>query len=392
MPPQVIQTGLLAKLGGKFVTAHNQNKDALPDLGSQSIPPGINGIAELVECKLGTYKEGNNAGKTFAYMAGVSILPEYHLDPRTGATVKGPWRTAVTIPLCDTPTSGGKRKTFDDNYAYFLAHLKGLGFDVEAIEETDPVALEAAIVAGMDALKSSDPPVTFAFETRQGKPTKEYPDPRVFESWYGACPDPRTESPEDAAAAGVKDDSGDAHASRNGTAPKAPANRVQSAPAAAPKPGPGKPTSRPAPEPEPDAGEDDGLDVLVDAANGKGKPALTAQAEIHERGVAAGLDEDWMNATDTTWEEIRDAIREAGGSPAEDAAGDTAADDSGPPKKGEWFVYRPRDAKGNPGKRAVEVSVTNVYPKGRSADLRNEEDKKTVYKTVPWDHLEQAGA
>lgn len=80
--------------------------------------------------------------------------------------------------------------------------------------------------------------------------------------------------------------------------------------------------------------------------------------------------------------------------PAEDETTDeTAADDNGgdeseateetpEPQKDDVWMYKPPT-----GKKAVECDVVKVYPKTRTADLKDVADPKRVYKNVSWDKM-----
>jgi len=170
-----MKSGLAGKLGlagNKAVQSHKDDETKFP--GGGSLPTGIeNGIAQLVECKFDLFKSGDNTGEYYFMAAGVVLAP----STQDGIPILGLRTQLGPEPLCDTPKSRG-RKTVDEHISWVLNELRKLGVDTSSLTIED---LEATV----EALKAEAP--TFRFRTWKGKPTKDFPDPRVNEQWRGAC-------------------------------------------------------------------------------------------------------------------------------------------------------------------------------------------------------------
>jgi hypothetical protein len=102
------------------------------------------------------------------------------------------------------------------------------------------------------------------------------------------------------------------------------------------------------------------------------------------------------------WEAVSEFItsNQGGGEAAEGEAEAEAEAEPEPinPKKGEMYKYQVLDAKTKkplmnmkvkPPKplAPVDVEVTLVNTKSKTVDLKNVDDGKTIYKTVPFDQL-----
>jgi hypothetical protein len=182
----------------RLTEAHEEHKgDETKVGGGGELPPGIeNGIARLVDAKIGVYKQGNNEGEPFFMAAGVVLEPQFHpmLDPVTkkirNIPIEGLRTSIGPIPLCDTTTQAGKETPLADHYSELLNHLRLLGIETKDIDPTDVVAEDdnGNFISGtiLEALVDAAP--TFRFRTWQGKKTEQYPDPRVNHQWRGICP------------------------------------------------------------------------------------------------------------------------------------------------------------------------------------------------------------
>lgn len=128
---KVVQKSLLAaKLGNKGKQAFDnvKNNDVEFDTGA-NLPAGIeNGVAQLVECKFGTYESGDNKGELYFLAAGVVCAPKLH----EGVSVEGLRTQIGPEPLCDTPTRS--RKTVQEHFAWVVNELKKLGLDTGQLE------------------------------------------------------------------------------------------------------------------------------------------------------------------------------------------------------------------------------------------------------------------
>jgi hypothetical protein len=414
MPAKRTMSGLAAKLGDAGRKAWEAHKNDEVNYGQGGdLPGGIdNGIAQLVECKFGVYKTGDNAGEYFFYAAGTVVKPKEH----EGLPIEG-LRTQIMEPMCETP--GRSRETIEDHVAWVVNEMKKLGVATEDVAYDD---LESTAAA----LKESAP--YFMFRTWQGEATEQYPNPRVNHTWRKALPDYTPE------------DDGSAVTDNTAKAPSSPA-KAPAAAKAAPKPS-SAPKASPAAKPasdkevsEPGTGIGDELDALADKAD---EGDADAQAELTRRAVAAGIEEKAVEEAESfnavaqmmrdagaggesateggdsimelgrlaeedgdqeaadklmeigaehdldgnaypTWTEFAEAIVEAQGG----ASGETsAADADWAPAKGEMYFYTPPKAK-----KAVECEVMAVFEETRKVNLKNSDDGKTNYKGVSWDDL-----
>lgn len=203
MAKAVVKSGLAGKLGNKLNEAVLETKDnetVLP--GGGSLPAGIeNGVARLVDCRFGQYKEGTKqAGEYFFIAAGVMVAG----TDGAGLPVAGLRTTLGPEPIMDTPTRG--RATVKDHVDWVLNELRKLGADTSAMSdgsELEPLAaavLEAAPYFRVTTFK----PAKRLIEKRAGKyylgnDTKGYAteaalkaankywdqEPTVMETWRG---------------------------------------------------------------------------------------------------------------------------------------------------------------------------------------------------------------
>ena len=354
--------------------AHKGDTDTLQNSGD--LPAGVQGIAELVELKIGQYKDGAGLkGEPFFYAAGIVQEPKEFTDENGTSWKIAGLRTSIMEPLCDTPTRS--RKTFEDHYAYVLGVLRTYGLDTNAVEGN-----EEALTAAMDALSRAG--IYFQFRTWRGKKKSpgdagynekydgpDAPPPRVQHTWMQ-----QTEFTPDAESV-VKDKT----AKPSSAAPKASANGN-------PKPAPTAQKS--APEPEPKEADLDELAALVDESNDD-----DARQRLEELASEAGISEEAVGDAES-WAAVVELIRGAGEEKeGENANADGALDDKSAedwvPGVGEMYNFRPISAKTKkPAAKPVEVEVTAVNKKLKTVDLKNNDDGKTVYKGVKWDDLETA--
>lgn len=147
MAKAVTKSGLAGKLGAKLTEAVLETKDNETKMpGGGSLPAPIdNGIAQLVDCRFGQYKEGTDmAGEYFFYAAGVMVAGDCK-----GVPVKGLRTSIGPEPMCDTPKRTS-RPTVKDHLDWVLNELRKLGADTSGMEsgaDVEPLAaavLEAA--------------------------------------------------------------------------------------------------------------------------------------------------------------------------------------------------------------------------------------------------------
>ena len=174
MAKQTARSKFLATLkkkgGDKAFDAHKADETVFSSGGN--LPPGIEGgVAQLVDCKFDVFKKGKTEGEYFFFASGVVKEPKQH----NGVRVEG-LRTSIIEPMCDTP--GRSREDVDAHLEWVLNEMRKLGvntaeLDVEDLEET---------VADLREAKPH-----FRFRTWQGSATKQFPNPRVNETWNGTC-------------------------------------------------------------------------------------------------------------------------------------------------------------------------------------------------------------
>ncbi len=363
---------LFKLLGKQLVEAHNQHATAETVLpGGGDLPPGVNGIAQLVSCEIKLIKDGDNQGKPMFYAAGVVVEPETFYDKTTRQEMKvGGLRTNISEMLFDTPDRKGENsaKTVGDHIGRMYNYLRLLGLDTSQL---NPQNIEASMAALVES------GVYYRFRTWQGKATDEYPDPRTNHTWGEAVeyePEPAAEgavaaAPEPvaapvAAAAAPK-------AAKAGPAPKA-------APVAA-----AAPVVAPNANPDGAADEPD-LDKLGEDANGGEQEAIDKLVEL---ATAAGLDEATINGT-PAWGDLVPMIREAGGGAAAEVATEwvpEVKDIYG------WKVSTVNKGKKTVAKSATDCDVVAVDTDKKTVTLKDKATGKT-YKGVSWDELETSAS
>lgn len=346
------------------------------------LPGGItDGVAQLVEAKIGAYKEGKNQGKPFLYLAGVVV------EPKTATRVTKVWkngkveivetkeldiegqRTSQTLALCETKTKDGKVTTKADNEDRAQNHLRMLA----GPECLDGLETDDDFLQFLNDLKESGP--FFRFSTSSADPTAQYPTPRVWENWYG------TKGLEDyvpEATNGVLDSTG---------GDGAPPTDVT--------------TATPDPEPEQQPDEPVANEVGVDLAELAARVSAgddEALKELHDAAIGVGLtEEEWEACNDP------DEVLAAMGAKQAETLGaepEPAPEPAKPamPGKGEVWQMKVYD-KGKPvmvpkskppRQKTVAVEVTAVNLMKKTADVKNNADKKTVHKGVKFDDLVSA--
>lgn len=370
-PAPVLKVGgLFAKLGDKLAKAHqNHVKDETKISGGGELPGGINGIAQLIDCKFDIHKDGDNKGKYFFYAAGTVKQPTTFRDTDGNFSYVEGLRTSITEPIYDTLSR--TRKNVDEHIGWIYNELAKLGVDRATL---NPQTLEAVAAA----LKKAKP--HFRFHTFKGAKatTGKYKDqePRVAHMWDGLIDFEDTVDP---AAATVD------------------AGEVVDA----------TPTEEPAVDPA-EVDQSD-LEALVARA----PKDSTAQARLGEMAIATGHSPEVVAVT-PTWAEVADLIRnppqEGEGESTEEAstegesteeetseesteeAVEEAVEEVKPdPKAGDMFKFAPLDSK-DPAKKkrlkALQVQVVTSDANARVVSIKNMTDGRTVYKNVKWEMLE----
>lgn len=351
-------TSVLAKLGtaGRGAFEGNKGNAATFDAGGD-LPPGMSGIARLVEAKFDVFKQGANTGKPYFYAAGIVVTPRHFKDAEGNEHITEGQRTSIMEPLCDTPGSKGKRKTLNEHFAWVINELKKLGL---ATEELDYDSLEMAVAA----LKQASP--SFRFRTWRGDATPEFPDPRTNHVWNGAVSEELAPSANGAPHDAVDDSTG------------------------------GNEVPDPVPDAEAPALPEDLRELVTIAADESDERQGAAIEALKAAAEAAGLatdDESPFAATDN-WDDAVAMIEAA-------QQGDPGALGGEPevewePKKDDVYHYTPMDPKTKKPmvnsktkkKLRFECSVTAVDKKTKTVTLKNVDDGKTIYKGVKWEALE----
>ncbi len=346
MPAVTQQSLLIQKLGNAFVQAHEKAKtvEAAKDTGGD-LPAGIDGIAQLVDCRIMEIAAGKeNAGKLMFFAAGVVVLPKLH----EGIPIAGR-RTSIMEPIYDTPTRS--RKTVQEHINWVYSELKALG--LTKLDSIPANMVDAAI----EALKKSQP--FFRFRTWKGpkQTTGQYAgqEPRVQHKWGGVVNFKTNEKP--------KPD-------------------VKITPPAEPEP---EAQAPPPDEPDipPEMVDSGDLDSLIQRAKDGN---LEAQQSLNEQAQKLGIADDAIAATNT-WDELGDLIKGKTGpttdeEPNPDEAGETIG-------IGDQFNYKPVDKKTNkPVANPIKVEVTAIDEEKGTVTLKNIAKPTMMYLNVPMDQLE----
>ena len=408
----------LAKYGA--ASAHAESKDTEVRLGAGgNLPEGIEmGAAQLIEVKIGEYGPDTQLKGEPYFMARAIVREPVEYDGMT--TRIGP------EPLCDTPDSQGKRKTFADHWDWMYNELKKLGAADALSAMEDPVN---EIEGVMQALVESG--VHIRFRTWKGKATPAFPNPRVNEEWRGVIvdyvPPDRSNNVE------VENE----RAPANQPAKKSVVDKSKPTTAAPAKKAATKGIQRPSLDDEPlsdiasRAEEPDGKmereyltsravaagieqDVvenasdwsevvsLIEAAENPGQTG-DAGTEIDYAGLGATADEEFAEGTEgdacaelrtlaegagldpdsyPTWGELATAIEEASGSGSVD---DNTEPE--PPQKGQVVKYHWYDVKTKkPAAKATDCEVVAVDVKNKTVTLKNLATKQMAQK-IGFDQL-----
>jgi len=375
MPVQTKKSGIVARLGNRLKQAHKEHQhDEIKFSTFGDLPPGMSGIARLVDVKFDQVKAGkDNAGEYFFYVAGAVVSPEVFTD-KTGTEhlVKG-LRTSVIENMFDTP--GRSRETLSQHWDFVLNELRKLGIEPGDVDDiTDEV-----IEGWCKALKEIAP--TFRFRTWAGEKqtTGQYAgkDPRTQHVWLGLVDfNGATGGGTD-----TQDDSG-IPPSVNGR------QHEDEAPSASDS---GASGDMDADTVEEAAGDEVDLEALMELAKGESDAAGVAQNKLLDIAIGVGIPEAEATTTDT-WEELLELIRAAQGGGKEGEA----EPESDEPEVGNVARYKMLDAKtGKPGRKAVEVELLTVDKAKKTVTLKSLDTQKPVMdaKTkkaiqVPWAELE----
>lgn len=393
--PSTVQTKT-SKLGAKYgnkanqaVVAHAEDETTY---GFIALPPGIiNGVAQLQQCYFAEYKEGDNKGEYYFRASGVVIEPTVPVPTKTGPMIVTNLSTSIMVPFCET-NYNGKKVPMEDNIQRILLEMRRLGgpeFTAGAtVDDLEDLAAQLEEMAPF-----------FKFSTQARIAQKDVPDKGIkkgdvldgcFENWHGTqglddysppAPPKATVKAGGAAAAEVKPSGNGqkAESGKNGGQQPNPTHSTR-----AQKPTGKKPAAKePEPEPEPEAPEEVDLDALAaDAADTDSDTCTESGENLINLAIEAGVEEDWVRDSDTTWDMIVDAIRNQGDG---DQGGDENDQAAQIPKVGEELGYcpiNPRTKK--PVDKPVKCEVIAVNEDEETVDLRS---GKATYKNIPWSEI-----
>lgn len=332
------------KIISKSVSKHKGDET---NYGVVNLPGGIeNGIARLNDCKIDTYKSGNNEGEYYFLANGIVHSPDKN---NKGVPIKG-LRTQIMIPLCDTKKANGEIVSIDDHVQTVLNEIRKLGYDTS---EMDDDGLEDVL----EELKEVKP--FFRFSTSQSEPTDQYPNPRVWENWHGVRgledyepeeDDDEVEEDEEVQEEEEEEDDSDSDSDDEE-------------------------------EEEIEQGDGEDLGALAEAADSGDEDAEVKLTELAEE---ANIDPDEYE----TWAEVVEAMEPEEESEEEEdeesEEEEVGEEEEGviTPEKEEIYYYKP------PNKRKkVEVEVTAVFKSKETCNLRDLENEGKTYRGVAWSDL-----
>jgi hypothetical protein len=328
-------SGFLSKMStAKEAFEKHKGDEVKYDTGGE-LPAGVEGVAQLVECKFSQYEKGDKKGEYFFYAAGVVVEPKEH----DGLKIQGR-RTSIMEPLCETPTRS--RKSVDDHLQWILNQLKLLGAPVAEISFED---LEPTVVM----LKEAKP--YFKFRTWKGtkqKPTD--PEPMVNHVWNGIVEYEHEESADD----GVEDNTEEV---------------------AEPKKENKKEASKKEETKTVETVTDEEWNELATLADEMDEEA---QTNIEAKAKGLGIDVDNYDS----WGSVVEAIKEK-------LAVSDSEDDSGTEAEievGDLCHYKPISLKTKKPGKAVACEVVSVNESG-TYDLKNVDNEKIIYKDVSPDDM-----
>lgn len=348
---------------------------SLPSAGFQDPPPGIkNGIAQLDEVKIDTYKSGENEGKAYFQATATILEPLSHVytpssqgkatgDPVEVHTAGMP--TRIQIPIYDiTPKTGknmGKVTPWQEGAKKAAQFMRALGADTSKLRQVGDI--ESIAEALTRVARNPDTPIYLRFSTSVRQAQKIGDADGVWQNWHGTA-GLEDYTPPEGSEVGTVDNS--ASVSNDDQQGEALASGASS------------------------GGGDDlseaGLGELLEAAKGEEGTETPAQDELLRRAAeATGKTDEEINSTAESWEDVVAMIQ------ASSEAGEAGAAET-PPMKGDHFNYKPMEKKLGKmvkAKKDIEVLVTAVNEGKRTVDLKNTVDGKTVYKAVSWDDLEE---
>lgn len=341
MPAQTGKSGILSKIKGVNEAVLNARNNETKYSAGGDLPPGIEGgVAQLRECKIGTYQSGDMEGQAYFLANGRVISPKTH----NGSPVAGGLTQIGPEPICDTPNRS--RKTVKDHIDWVVNELQKLGIDTSVFKRGgDDIELACA------AIKKQQP--YFKFRTWVGQATTQFPNPRTQHDWRGVTEEP--EGMDEAAAGAVEEETPD------DDIPFEESSEAQS-------------------EPQ----EEIDLEQLASDADSGDKKAVQRLTQL---ALDSGLDESAVNDAGS-WSDVVGMMN---------GKHEEAEPEELNPQITNVFKYFPIDPKTKkPSKRGIEAEVVWVSNKSRLVTLRNMDthamvmgpDKKPLQ--IKWEDLHPA--
>jgi hypothetical protein len=350
MPGQKTTSLVMKKLGERGAKAARDHANDDVKIGNFELPAGIeNGVARLVEFVFQEIeKDGPNKGKLMFRATGIVVLPKLH----DGVSIEGQ-RTNISEMLFDTPSNNkDARQTIEDHIIWVQNEMKKLGLAGESV-------LVENWETSAAALKELAP--YFRFRTWKGKPTTEFPNPRVNHMWGGVLSD---YAPADSSTNDVVDHT----PVKTYSAPNDNADGALDTPTDT--------------KGDAAAAEDLSQVALEDVTKAASQGDTEAGQEMTRRALEAGISQEDADAT-KSWEELAQLIEAAGSSADSEPAQEYAW------AKDDVAMYSPLDPKTKKKvAKAIECEVMSSDPKSKTVQLRNLDNKKLTYKAVPWADLE----
>ena len=407
MPAQTGQSSLLKKLGGKAQQFLEKRKEAEPEMpGGGDLPAGIeNGVAQVVLCGFGTVQAGKkNAGALFF---------------QAQAVVKKPLVDAQGIPVAGRRTRIMKNVATAQQFAKGEFDEKAMGWAQDQLKMlagkgADPSMFTLDRLESTAAMIQKAKPHTL-FRTWKGrkqdvrqvngkwwlcnlnddgsvqgtvtgkgpyineeaaKKANEYAgrEPMVNHTWAGAVPYSDQAGSNTSAVSYNGQASGDGHLDDAAT------------------------------QAQEEGGADSGSEFnefqdigsLVEQAEAEDQEA---RKKLVEMALAAGVEqeaidgaEDWSAVAGLITghtEEAGDEALPEGEIPEEDGEPE---EEAWAPEKGEVYGYKPlvkdpKTKKVGRAKKPTDCQVTGVDTDAETVTLKNNTDKKTIYKDVKWSDL-----
>jgi hypothetical protein len=336
MPAQKSKVDIAGKLSKMFGKSHAKHKDDETIGSAGRLPGGVQGIAQLTAGKIDEYKTGANKGKMYFQLRGVVKTPlEYE-----GV------QTMIQEPLVDDPKNWNNAKTADEHYAEMLNTLRKLGCNTSEIDDSD-------IVDAIESLVEEGP--HFRYSTYQSEPTKQKPNPKVYENWHKKVDGYVSEGASDDAVEDNTKEETDEDTDEDTTDEEA----------------------------EDTSEEDEGTSEIVDwmavgkkADKGSPEDTSTLQEACEEHGVDPDDYDKWVDVAAAIIEKLGEGDEPEAEEEEEEATAD--------PETNDIRLYKPKGAT-----KAVSVEVLGVVPKKRTATVKEVKTKKK-HENVPFDQLLEA--